>query len=104
MDGQMDLFGGKPRERAPYQAHSPESRDAAAEIEPHLGRLQAEVLELIRDAGPRGMTDAELVGASGRQGSTIRPRRVELFEKSLIVRRGKRQTASGRWAAVWVAT
>jgi hypothetical protein len=79
------------------------SQAAASAIEPKVGRLQAMVLEFIRECG--GATDEEIqVGLALKQ-NTARPRRCELYLKGLVKDSGQRRsTSSGRLAAVWVAT
>tara|TARA_R110000824_G_scaffold163509_1_gene339262 strand:- start:619 stop:1020 length:402 start_codon:yes stop_codon:yes gene_type:complete len=88
---------------APYIPGSDTSKDAAAEIAPHLGRLQALVFDYIESRGGVGATDEEVQDALGISSSTQRPRRVELIGKGLIKRAAsKRKTKSGRDAQVWV--
>jgi hypothetical protein len=88
----------------PYQKHSPTSKAAAEAVEPRAKTLRANVLAFIRARGSHGATDAEIQSALFMDGSTERPRRVELLEPGLIRQRGTRPTASGRQAAVWIAT
>ena len=89
---------------APFQPHSPTSKDAAKEIRPHLGRLQRKVYDYIVARGQHGATDCELEYFLGLIGSTVRPRRVELQRAELIRDSGmKRLTQSGRKAVVWIA-
>lgn len=76
---------------------------AALAIAPHVNRLAGVVLDAIRAAGERGMTDGEIQAATGLDGNTVRPRRVELERAGLIAACGTRATAAGRQAAVWVA-
>ena len=90
---------------APFQSHSPTSKQAATEIEPHLGRAQRCVYDCIRSMGADGATDDELIVAMPRYSpSTIRPRRIELEQRGLIVNSGReRLTRSNRRAVVWIA-
>lgn len=81
------------------------SAAAAAAIKPDTSRLRGEVLKFITAQGIAGATDEEIQLALGMSGNTERPRRRELEERGAIRESGaKRPTASGRKAAVWVAT
>jgi hypothetical protein len=61
------------------------------------------VWEAIRHASTRGLTDHEIEMATGLPGDTVRPRRVELARRGLVVRaEWKRPCPSGRLASVWV--
>ena len=88
----------------PAQEHSAESVAAAEAIKPDANRLRMMVLDAIRSAGERGMTDEEVQEALNMGGSTQRPRRGELAQAGLVVKSGQRRpTKSGNPAAVWVA-
>jgi transcription initiation factor IIE alpha subunit len=88
--------------RVPCQRHSPTSRQAAESVRPHLGALQQRVLDFIRDRG--GATDNEIIAGTGLSGSTVRPRRIELVQRGLVVDCGEtRATETGRKAVVWRA-
>lgn len=65
-----------------------------------LNALQRRVLEFIawRDSGA---TDEEIADELGMNPSTVRPRRIELARRGLIVEAGTRRTRSGRMATVW---
>lgn len=53
--------------------------------------------------GEQGATDHELQTALRMNPSTVRPRRVELVERQLVIDSGRRRpTKSGRLAVVWV--
>jgi hypothetical protein len=79
------------------------SLEAAVAIEEKVGRLQAMILEHIRDRGARGATDDELEIALRLQHQTVSARRRELVLKGLICDSGeRRQTRSGCMAIVWV--
>ena len=88
---------------APFQNHSPTSKEAARAIAGQLGRMEIEVLNLIataQAAGGNGLTDAELIAAFGSQ--SARPRRIFLVAAGkLRDSGGTRKTASGRAAVVW---
>lgn len=97
---QPDLFG---HTKAPYQAHSRTSRKSAQEIEFTAETLRARVYRRIVNCGERGATDDEIQMTLRMEGSTQRPRRVELQEKGWIKDSGKtRKTRKGREAVVWV--
>ncbi len=86
---------------APAQQHSRTSMQAADSLSPKtLNALQRRVLEFIawRDAGA---TDEEIADELGMNPSTVRPRRIELAKRGLVVEAGTRRTRSGRMATVW---
>jgi hypothetical protein len=89
---------------APAQVHSEPSRSAAVKIEPLAKSLRAAVLGFIRARADVGATDDEIQRGLGMEGSTQRPRRVELVRAGLVREAAaKRQTKAGRSATVWVA-
>jgi len=89
---------------APHAHASSTSRASAHRIQWDAGRLERRVREALRDAGPRGLTDAEIEEVTGLCGNTARPRRVRLVETGLVVDSGRRRpTPSGRSAVVWIA-
>lgn len=63
-----------------------------------LNALQRKVLEFI---ACRPSTDEEIATELEMNPSTVRPRRIELARRGLIVDDGTRKTASGRMATVW---
>lgn len=89
--------------KPPAQAHSATSKAAAADIAPSAGTLRARVLAFIQARGAEGATDEEIATGLGMAGNTARPRRVELVRGGFIEARGRRKTASGKSADVWVA-
>ena len=98
LEGYMRLH--KP---AAYQAHSDTSTEAAADISPHVGRLEAIVLEAIQNSN--GLTDEEGQERLNLSGNTYRPRRSSLADKGLVRDSGDRRTnSSGRKAASWSIT
>lgn len=99
MNSQMDLF----KAGAPFQRHSETSRASAEAVKPCAATLREKVFELIRYTGSYGLTDIEIQKGLGMEGSTQRPRRIELLRAGRIRQNGKRRTPSGREAAVWVA-
>ncbi len=85
------------------QEHSATSKAAGASIEGSpRARSRAAVLEAIR-ASADGLTDERGQEITGLDGSTYRPRRVELVSLGLVVDSKKvRMSKSGRSCAVWV--
>ena len=63
-----------------------------------LNALQRRVLEFI---AWRPSTDEEIATELSMNPSTVRPRRIELVRRGLVVQDGTRRTASGRMATVW---
>ena len=92
---------------APYTGSSPATREtsraAAERITVGAETLRYAVLEAIVNA-PKGLTDEEQQTLLNMDGSTQRPRRVELLRLSLIQHAGERDTKSGRIAIVWGPT
>lgn len=75
-----------------------------AAIKNSSATMRGRVLAAIVAAGVDGRTDDELQQELGLQGSSQRPRRIELLLANLIIQSGEiRKTASGRSAVVWVA-
>jgi hypothetical protein len=87
-----------------FDRHGARPTSAAPEVEalPRSGTQRARVLEAIRSAGRRGLTDEEIEDALHLGGNTERPRRKELEEAGLILGSGdRRDTSTGRAAIVW---
>lgn len=76
---------------------------AAIAIEPHAETLRERVYAAIVKAGERGATDEEIQAATGMDGNTQRPRRVELARAGAIEVAGLRKTTANKDATVWVA-
>ena len=86
---------------APAQQHSVTSRAAADSLDGKvLNALQKRVLDFIAWR-PSGATDEEIANELEMNPSTVRPRRVELARRGMIVEGGSRRTTSGRMATVW---
>ena len=85
-------------EEAPSQARQT-SKDAARAVEPHMGRLQEQVLRTIKACGASGATDREIQGLLRMKGSTQRPRRIELLHAGLIEDSGTKRDRSTVWTA-----
>lgn len=89
---------------APFVPWSATSEAAARAIEPRAETLRRLVLDALREAGERGMTDQEIQRRLDMDPSTERPRRGELVRDGLVRDSGQqRKTLSGRMATVWVA-
>ena len=89
--------------RIPAQNHSTTSIAAAEKIAPKRLILQAQVLQYLRGF-PDGLTDLEMQEGLDLEGSTQRPRRVELVEQGKVKDSGTtRKTKKGRAATVWVS-
>jgi hypothetical protein len=77
---------------------------AAGRIVGHATTQRVRVLAFIAGQGPHGATDDEAESALGIKPQTYTPRRGELVALGLVVdSRRRRNTASGRPAAVWIA-
>ena len=88
---------------ARHNAPSGTSGVAADRIAGHAKDLRARVLAFIVGQGPHGATDDEGEAALGIKCQTYTPRRGELVALGLVVDSGRRRnTASGRPAAVWI--
>jgi hypothetical protein len=109
----MDYRPGAPKTAKPPSvtqgrvttgATHPETSFAAAErAKLRVGSHRKEVFDLIRLAGPRGMTDDEIEAETGRQHQSVSARRRGLAEDKLIVDSGARRfTRGGSRAIVWV--
>jgi hypothetical protein len=88
-----------------HRTHGPDtSREAAESLDPeHLNRSCAEVLEVLRSAGPVGATTDQVCTALGRLDlkSSISRRLTDLGEAGLAEIVGKRPGRSGRNQQVW---
>jgi hypothetical protein len=77
---------------------------AADRIAGHAKHLRSRVLAFIVEQGAHGATDDEGEAVLGIKCQTYTPRRGELVKLRLVVDSGRRRnTASGRPAAVWIA-
>jgi hypothetical protein len=104
------MFGDVPIPRnidPPYTGSQPATREtsraAAERIKVGAETLRYAVLEAIVSA-PKGLTDQEQQAQLNLDGSTQRPRRIELLALFLIQPIGERTTESGRSAVVWGPT
>jgi hypothetical protein len=84
------------------QRHSATSIAAAEQIKPKVLTLRELVYLCIRDSGP--VTDAEIQELLEMDGSTERPRRVELLRAGRIYSPGEAYNANGRRAQTWMVT
>ena len=90
---------------AHHNAPAGTSSVAASLIAGHAKDLRSLVLAFIVRQGPHGATDDDGESDLGIRCSTYTPRRGELVKLGLVVDSGRRRnTASGRPAAVWVAS
>jgi transcription initiation factor IIE alpha subunit len=88
--------------RAPSVNGSATSAAAADSLRPAaLNAMQRRVYEFICRTPS---TDEEITNELEMNASTVRPRRIELARRGLIVEAGTRRTASGRMATIWKAT
>lgn len=80
------------------------SLSGAIDAEPRAGTQARHVLEVIRQAGARGVTDWDLKALTGLERSTICARRNALLDADLVRPWGSR--VAGPWhrqCSVWVA-
>ena len=86
-------------QRAPSVNGSATSAAAADSLDGKtLNALQRRVYEFICR---RPSTDEEIANELEMNPSTVRPRRIELARRGLVVESGTRRTSSGRMATVW---
>lgn len=86
-----------------HNAPAGTSSIAADRIAGYTKDLRARVLAFIMAQGAHGATDDEGEAVLGIKPQTYTPRRGELVKERLVVDSGRRRnTASGRPAAVWV--
>lgn len=80
------------------------SQEAAADLAPHLGRLQKLVMDAIEAAGERGLTADEVAAAVRLDRWSVQPRTSELRAKRKIRDSGdRRPNQTGKRAIVWVS-
>jgi hypothetical protein len=106
MDNQQNDGGGRPPRYpdAPGHRGVDTSVSAAADMAPHLGRLQRLARSTIVDAGRLGCTAEELAERLSIDRGAIQPRTTELRHKRLIADSGQRRAnRNGKRAIVWVA-
>jgi predicted ArsR family transcriptional regulator len=85
----------------PFQAHSRTSHDAATAIRPHTETMRERVRREIAYQGP--LTDQQIAHLLNLDGSSVRPRRIELLRAGVIEAAGEALTDSGRKATLWRA-
>jgi hypothetical protein len=96
--GQQPLPMGKVR-----HDHPDTSREAAERIAAAVRPMHQRVLDALKECGPR--TDEQLMADTGLPPSTLRPRRVELVERGMVIDSGERgRTQAGRSAILWKLT
>tara|TARA_B100001142_G_scaffold287213_1_gene302655 strand:+ start:722 stop:1084 length:363 start_codon:yes stop_codon:yes gene_type:complete len=86
-------------EQLPFIRHSESSRLAARQLTGKAKTLRQKVFDFLRDYGPA--TDKQIQEALSMEGSTQRPRRIELVERGLVVEMGKVMQPNGRAAIAW---
>lgn len=87
----------------PFVSGSVTSLAAAESMKPASSTYRRLVLQVLRQH-PLGLTDEEIVGLTGLNPSTARPRRIELLTMGAIRDSGTtRKTKSGRQATVWLS-
>ena len=90
---------------APFQRHSETSRRAAIGIHSTKETLRQMVMVALEARGETGATDDELQEELHLDGSTQRPRRIDLMNHGMVRDSGrKRPTRKGRLATVWIHT
>lgn len=113
MDGfnNADLFGAVEHpqhvtypDQPGFKGDAETGREAAADIAPHLGRLQRMVLGIITDRGAHGATPEEAADLLGLARVSAQPRTSELKAKGAIVDSGMRRVnaSSSKRAVVYV--
>jgi len=99
------LYEGPTTPYTPFVRGS-ETSEAAAEAMPseRANTIRRTIERAIIEAEALGCTDDELQVGLNLEGSTQRPRRIELVQQHRIIDSGRtRPTRSGRKAVVWVA-
>lgn len=101
MTGDLPLW----METLPHNG-TPTSKDAAADMRPHVATIRARVLAYFAARGELGATAQEVELDLKLSGNTVRPRLVELgpppHGTDCIYRTGeRRKTLAGRGAEVW---
>jgi len=95
----LPLFAGR-TSGLPFQKHSRTSILAADKAAGNAASIRERVYQTIKAAAD-GLTDLEIQALLGIDGSTERPRRIELLNSDRIKAIGTRKTPSGRLATVW---
>jgi hypothetical protein len=86
-------------EQLPFIQHSESSRLAARQLTGKAKSLRQQVFDFLKASGPA--TDKQIQEALSMEGSTQRPRRIELVERGLVVQMGKVMQPNGRVAVAW---
>jgi transcription initiation factor IIE alpha subunit len=96
---QLDLFNP---DTPPHQRHSDTSRAAVESVRDRVSARQLAVLRFLHRRGRKGATDEEMQEALHMEGNSLRPTRVSLRDRGLVLDRGQRRpTKTGRLATVW---
>ena len=91
----------------PYSGIDRNARDHSSRAAVHATTSAPTQRELVYAAiceSPHGLTDREIQDLLGLDGSTERPRRIELYRAQRIVGCGSRVVKGRRAATVWVST
>ena len=88
-----------PRRLPPFQRHSSTSREAAVSVYGTVASQRERVFRYIEANGP--CSDDAVIAGLGLDGSSVRPRRIELFEAGRITQAGECLTRKGRRAVAW---
>jgi hypothetical protein len=101
---QADLFEMPARyPESPGWKERTTSREAAAKVAPKAPNLRAQVLAVLKDAWPNGMTADEVAFALNRRELAIRPRLSELKDLLKVeATTERRENVSGLSAKVWI--
>lgn len=102
---QGQVEASEPEPYKPFVRDSETSRAAAASLDDdRIANLRELVYRTIRAERQGGLTDLEIQALLGLEGSTERPRRIELVQAGRVVDSGRRRlTPRHKWAVVWVA-
>jgi hypothetical protein len=86
----------------PFVQGSDTSEDAARKMRQAAPRMRKLVWEDLLRCGARGSTDEEAQRRLLMDGSTQRPRRIELWHKGMVIKTARRRAgSSGKLAVVW---
>ncbi|QDU88374.1 hypothetical protein Pla175_17500 [Pirellulimonas nuda] len=89
---------------APPPPRSANSAAAAKAIVPRARSIRGSILAHVRDCGAAGATDQEICAALGIDGSTVRPARLALVRRGLLIDTGRdRLTKAQNLARIHVA-
>ena len=96
----FDLYLATADIPAPVQVHSSTSVEAGNAIRSKSGTLRQQVLKALKE---QPMTDWEITEYLGIEGSTARPRRIELVQMGLVQAVGSKHIVGHRRSTLWGA-